>query len=83
MRALHKAWSNTRPGQRLPWSRRVRWYQGKDDVRLQFDERTPEGRTKDEMIFADRDEAQRIYDLYAGGGFSVADVPSMKEDIFG
>jgi len=50
---------------------------------LQFDERTPEGRTKDEMTFTDKDEAQRIYDLYTQGGFNVADVPSMKEDIFG
>ena len=76
MRHLHKAWSNRpKPGQKgalvdgRTWTRRVRWYQGVRDVRLEFHD---EGEWLD-VIYPDAERAQEAFDAFVEGRLVVED----------
>lgn len=55
-RWLLKSWQNRRPG----WTRRIRWYDGTNDIRLEF---TDEHGTHNMYFTLDqREEAQREWE---------------------
>lgn len=57
---LHKSWQDRRPG----FTRRVRWYEGPDDVRLQFEEFGDVWN----RIFTDRGKAQLAWEAFVAFG---------------
>lgn len=59
MRAYHKGWQNKRPG----WTRRVRWLQGPDDIRLEFTDETG----KCNRIYKTKEEATVDYERFIAG----------------
>lgn len=60
-RSYLKGWQDKRPG----WTRRVRWYQGREDVRLQFEERAEDGtRHIAHRVYKDTDAAQMDFELF-------------------
>lgn len=66
MRYFHKSWQDKRP---TP-TRRVRWYQGEDDIRLQFE---------DEFgvinaVFSDEEAAQTTYDSFKDAEVDTNDI---------
>lgn len=66
MRALHKAWQNRRPG----WTRRVRWYEGPEDIRLQFEDELG----KANLIYERKVVATKAYEAFIAGKFTTQDL---------
>jgi hypothetical protein len=63
MRQIHKSWQDKRSG----WTRRVRWYEGLDDIRLNFEDET--GSVN--RYYKTKDSAQADYDNFRQGNASV------------
>jgi len=60
-RSYHKSWQDRRPG----WRRRVKWYQGQGDIRLNFVD-MDEGRERN-CFYVDREEATSAYERFIAG----------------
>lgn len=60
-RWLHKSWQDRRPG----WRRRVRWYRGEFDVRLNIID-LDEGREAN-LFYRSEDDALAAYHAFIGG----------------
>lgn len=73
MRIYHKSWQSDRPLKTT--SRRVKWYQGDGDIRLEF----MDPLRKVNHITTDRDEATRLYESFISGDLDTADILDLQE----